>query len=729
MAATAGPRIRRTAQNTQFTYNLNRRINTVQTYPVLSPQGASIVIYGHQDGVTVIWRGGKPFKASVYEASSRGTKSKQNGSNAPADDAVMIIDSDDDTAPATGAFIDKPEFEANVSTEDTHPNVTQTLDLSLGTAVSQIAVLPMTPCTSEDAAWEGFDILREKMIFAVSCATREVYLITIPLTPPSPASKTRQELRDNLLADKAGNGKWGETLTLLGGQQKPSNGLAMSFVKPKPTSERSKSSERSRSTGRTTSHVVVASHSREASGALRLWSVPLEKTAKDRPIEPFQTEFLPSPLTSISFNPTHSTQLLCNASQALRVYDYSQASMPPDDLSEGPFPSQGSWLISLYPPFARPSAIRKPIVAASWIAHGRAIITLLADGQWGIWDVDGVSPQGPALFGKPGSGVRGTALTSFSATGYVEGTSPLRTLGSQRTSGNNGDFVPMTPHSRREAPISGPQGSERLAAVTGGIHISPLPASATTTADESAVLWIGGAEHVVVIPAIMKFWDAQLRKGAGGGVNLFSGAQPTRMLRLNDLVVGLMGERCIDVGAIPKFGLSETFTNEGLPIEVIVCGESRLVVIRESATAVGTRIGNVRGSFQRKLSERARISSAVTALPRQPLPASQAYNLSIHPRRALSSTPTFPTQPGKTTDTILPSTENSDATPVQHPTRSRTGFAFADSLAAAADVMQDDEDEERDVEVEMLDIMEIDRELDAMTDGRGRGRKKVVFDS
>ncbi|KAF3014688.1 hypothetical protein E8E14_004560 [Neopestalotiopsis sp. 37M] len=725
MAANAGPRVRRTAQNTQHTYNLNRRVHAVQTYPVLSPQGATVILYGHEDGVTVIWRGGKRFKESTYSETTHVAHSKQNG-NAAAADAVMILDSDEDDAPSgKNAFVDKPEFEEGAEDDQsTQSEITQTLDLSLGTSVNCIATLPMTPCSAEDAAWEEAEILKEKIVFVVSCASREVYYITLPLTPPSPRSKARDDLKENLLASKAGNGKWGETLTLLNGQQKPSDGLAMTLIKPKVLSERSKSNERSRSTGRAAPRAVVAAHSAEGSGMLCLWDVPLEKPAKDRPIEPFQTEILPSPLKGISFNPTHSTQLLCNASpHAVRIYDYAQASMAPDDLSEGPFPSQGSWLISLYPPFARPTASRKAILAASWIAHGRAVLVLLMDGQWGIWDIDGVSPQGPALFGKPGSGVKGAALTSFSCSGHIEGTSPLRSFGSQRASAVSSDFVPMTPHTRREAPIS-VAGPERIATVQGGILVTPLPARATTTSDESAVLWIGGAEHVVVVPGILKFWEAQLRKGVGGGVNLFSGAQPTRMVKLTDLVVGLMGERCVGVGAIPKADAGEGSNNEGLPIEVIISGESRLVVVRESETAVGTRIGGVKGSFHRKLSQGARSTGAVTVYPQPALPPSKEYNLSVRKRGTLGRAPI---QTEQSSETVLPSTETPDFGP-----SSFSGFDLAKNLNTAADAMEVDNQEERDfeqeLETDMLGLMDIEQTLDSMEDDRGRGRKKVNFE-
>ena len=52
------------------------RVHTVQTYPVLSPQGATVVLYGHEDGLTIVWRGGRRFKASVYDDLAQKQKAK-----------------------------------------------------------------------------------------------------------------------------------------------------------------------------------------------------------------------------------------------------------------------------------------------------------------------------------------------------------------------------------------------------------------------------------------------------------------------------------------------------------------------------------------------------------------------------------------------------------------------------------------------------------------------------
>ncbi|KAL0939759.1 uncharacterized protein CTRU02_206370 [Colletotrichum truncatum] len=712
------PRVRRTSQNTQYTYNLSRRIHNVKTYPVQSPQGATILLYGHDNGVTIVWKGGRRFKPTKKPLPSP----KQNG--AP-DDAVMIIDSDEDEPPAKSSkasapFIDKPEFED--AEEDTpYPEIIQTLDLSLGTAALHLAVLPMTPCPAEDAAWEGADVLKEKMVFTVACATNEVYVVTLPLTPPSPESKARPELRSSLLAGKAGSGQWGERVIFLGGQYKHSEGVAMSLIKPKTSSNSERIREQSGASQKP--RLVVASHTREAAGTLRLWDVPLDVQPGEASgrINPFQTEYLPSPLSSISFNPTHLTQLLTVASpHAVRIYDFALPSLPPDDQATGPFPSQGSWLLSLFQPFTRPTSTRKPILDAAWIAHGRAVLALLADGTWGIWDVDGASPLGGSILGKNSSGIKGAALTAFSATGHVEGTGPLRTTAAVPRSNGNGDFVPMTPHSRRDAAASLSAGGslERLVAIRGGIAVTPLPGSGSGSADESVVLWIGGLDNVSVIPAVSRFWDSQLRRGSGGGVNLFSGTTPTKMIRLHDLSTGLLGERCCGVGAAVNFAKLED-NDGGLQIEVLVMGESRLVIVHESEDAPGAKIGGVVSTRRRLFGDKkAEPPSAIIVHPRPDQPRNVSFNLSVNKTRSLR-----PKSRGR--DSSVPDDDPThDFTlPIGRP---KSGFGFAETLSAAAD-LQDDVTT-RDVEVEMLDILEIDRALENMEDDRGSGRKKVFFE-
>ena len=756
-------------------YTLNRRVHDVKTYPILSPQGATVLIYGHENGLTLVWRGGRRLKPVKREEGKRNGTAKA--------EVINLLDSDEETAPATAStFVDKPEFEdRSTDDEGAHPEIVQTLDLALGSAVLHVAVLPIAPCEASDASP---DILQQKMVFAISCATTDTYVITLPLTPPSHESKQRPDLSANLLAGNAGNGKWGEKMIQLGGQGRTTDGLAMTLVKRRAAStERSRSPARSRvANAPAATRVIVAAHSKEASGTLQLWDVDVgaKPAAGGRPLEPFQTEYLPGPLSGVAFNPKHSTQLLAiDAPRGVRIYDYSIASVPSDDISDGPFPSQGSWLLTLYAPFARGSSsstARKPIVAAAWIAHGQAILTLLADGQWGIWDIDGAGPSingtSTSLFGKAGAGLRGAALTSFSVTGQVEGTSPLRNPAARRS---EGDFVPMTPHSRRDVLASSLSGGpERLASVRGGIEVVQLPTVRSGPSDETAVLWLGGADHVVaVIPGVSRFWDAQVRKSAGGGVNLFSGAQPSRMVRITDLNAGLMGERCCGISAVVRF--PQRFPaepGEELPVEILIKGESRLVFVRESDDPSATAASFLSArSRKRQLALHAPASEPATAIivhPRPDKPAAVSFNLSVSKRGSLRDPPKPPILGGgigsnQSQDTLYPGTatnsfassrygdlllgggdgggESQETAAFSFPGDEITmtqsmmmvperGLGFANDLDEAANAT-DDEDaaEERNVEEEMLDIMEIDRALEEMEEDRDTGAQHVFFET
>ncbi|KAL0468611.1 hypothetical protein QR685DRAFT_479821 [Neurospora intermedia] len=763
------PRTRRTPQSTQFTYPLKSRVYDIKTYPVQTAQGSTVLIYGHENGVALIWRGGRKLKTSKNAAGAA-----QNGGKP--EDAVMIIDSDDESPaiPST-PFVDKPEFDDTVTTDASSlADIVQTLDLAFGTAVHHIAVLPMPTCTAQDEAWNGAQILKEKLVFAVTCANGDVFVVTLPLTPPSNESKARPVLKNSLLAGNAGKGAWGETLTLLAGQRKPSGGVAITLVKEQPGSESSQSRKGS------VTRVVVAAHTCEASGTLRFWDVPLDATpGTTARVEPFQTEYLPSPLGGISFNPLHVTQLLVvDPAHAVRIYDYSIPSLPSDDTSEGPFPTQGSWLISLYQPFARGtdmSTSRKPVVSAEWMAHGRAILVLLADGQWGIWDIDNANPttaSSAGLFTKASSGLRGSALTQFSISGYLEGTAtglqPQRNLPTT-TQKSAPLIVPSAVSSSASAP-------EKLATVRGGVYVSQLPLPRNGLGEESAILWLSntGADHTnpiaCTIPILSRFWDVQLQRT---GSNLWTSSTPpaARMLRLTDLNAGLLGERLTAATAIPRSTGSLTESTEGkqLPIETILLGESRMVVIHENedafdqaaaaaATAAGPFSSTERRLIPLPARKKARLdltsgtAKAIIAFPKPEQPSSMAFNLSLarpengekllKPKllEAATKSPSASFDGAGSTQEIdeggvAPDSQDTVAFSAYGGGKSQsqgrdTGLLFINDLNFAADVEDDkSEAEGRDIEAELMDIMEIDRELEEMESQRGKqGTKRVFFE-
>lgn len=707
----------------------------------------------------------------------------------------MILDSDSDggaasTPPASAAYVDRPVFEDAPPTEtpeDGFPEVQQTLDLALGTAALHVAVLPLAPSASKDAE-PAF--LREQMVFAVTCATTDVYVITLPLTPPSHESKERPQLQSSLLASNAGRGAFGETLIPLGGQSKPSNGVALTLAKQKATPATTTSATR---TGGTASilptRVIVVAHSREASGTLRLWDVTVGAKRSvsasallslDRPLEPFQTEFLQTPLAAVAFNPTHPTRLLAASPQdAVRVYDYATPAIPSDYVSEGPFPTQGSWLLSLYPPFARSqttSAVRKPIVSAAWVAHGHAIIVLLADGQWGVWDIDRAGSTTSVLGGWSATpGVRGAALTAFNISGHIEGTSPLRNPVASTRKSAEGEFVPMTPHTRRDALASTFSGKvEGLVALRGGVEVvQQCSVRGNNTSSESAVLWLGGADYIVaVIPDVARFWDAQLRGSHGGGVNLFSGSRPARMTRLAELNTSLLGERCCGVSAFPQsirpngMGEEEDLfpTNGKLPIELLIQGESRLVVVRESnEDGFSGDLNSRLLAASRKRKAGSAVGTAIVVEPRPRPPGTVAFDLGTNKQKSVRgilrapTAPQFDVRPGVSRSLFQPhsrpalpaepaatASNGSQKTPfdenaneitftqsmmVPQKPRVESNLAFADNLDDAANASNDEEAaNDRNVEEEMLNIMEIDQVLEAMEEHQNTDKQNVFFE-
>ena len=523
--------------------------------------------------MTIVWRGGRPFKPG--QGSSAAAK-KPNGT----DDMVMILDSDDE-GPSTPSFEDKPEFEdveEELDPSRPYPSIIQCLDLYFGTDVFHLALLPAPILKTEDASWPGVDTLKQKIVFTAACADNSVRLVTLPLTPPSPLSKSRDDFRTSFTAANAGNGKWGETVVILGGHQKPSNGVSMTVELP---SQEAKGDPRS--TASAGPHLIVASHSREVTGLLLLFRVPI--LSRNAHFEPFQRLYLASPAKSIAFNPAltdpPANQLLvADSTGACRIYDYKLLSniAPTDDPASHPVAERGTWLLTLYPGFQKQSEAasqsigahagfgRKTIVDADWVSNGRAIIVLLEDGEWGVWDIEGVGPGAPRGFiGR--QGIKGGSLSQFSLTGFIEGSRALRSMAPQTSSSK---FAPMTPGTRKTVDLFGNRDMNGPA--RGQISIVEVPStSATKAAEESIVLWLG--ESYTVISSLSKYWAAAKTSGRA---NPFSGTPGAPMIKLEK--IDLHGERCSGIEQIAKSS-APLGSSTALSSEIIVLGERRLLIL------------------------------------------------------------------------------------------------------------------------------------------------------
>ncbi|KAI9825374.1 MAG: hypothetical protein M1819_000540 [Sarea resinae] len=580
-------------------YELPHRIYTAKVYPTPSPNGSTIIVYGHEHGLRILWRGGRPLKVTAPPKE----KVQVNGAGGNSD-AIMIIDSDEDEAPPPAPklpLLDEPEFEdeeEEFDPSEPYLPIIQELDLILGTDVMEISFPSISPRTHAKYSSQPA-LFSQSLVIAAACADRSVRVITLPLLPPSRASKERTELKDNVTLGNCGNGAWGERMVTIGGNsghQDVPTSISISFTSqvtpssredtdmdegdglsrnPRSTSKRrstSRSQSRSGSRGREWD-LLVASYSDEISGLLLISRLPLASTDKSSQnistghIIPSQTQYLSAPAKSIHFNPSlypskrHSQLLISDTRGAIRIYDCLSHPSRHRSSSYGfSSSSQGSWLISLYAPFASPpkdaptTSARKQIISATWIVGGRAVAVLLADGEWGIWDIEGVGPTAPkSLLGAAGTGtvgISGGATTSFSLRGWVDGSSASSTAsrrdvsartggGGSNSSGRSGKLAPMTPSTRRvreEALFSGPAGTTS----SGGIPHGSLSVSSRQSTtnddddhdhDETVLIYYGA--NLFAIPSLLSYWRRQSQSSSSGG-SLFN-TSPDRILKIQGL--------------------------------------------------------------------------------------------------------------------------------------------------------------------------------------------------
>ncbi|KAE8442015.1 hypothetical protein EG329_003916 [Mollisiaceae sp. DMI_Dod_QoI] len=566
----SSPRVSKNPQNTQLSYELPHRVHTAKAYPILSSNGSTIILYGHENGVKIVWRGGRPFRTSQPAPAPA---QKTNGGG-----AVISLDSDDEGESAK-PFEDIPEFEEDEEELDPlrpYPSTLQVLDLCFNTDVLDLAILPSSVLKADGPSWRGLESLKQKLIFTAACADNTVRLVTLPLSPPSPASKARSELRTDFTLATAGKGKWGETVTLLTGHQKPSNGLSMTADSIGEPGALVKADSNPNSTE---PHLVVASHSQEVTGLLRLYRVSIKSPQNH--VGPFQSIYLSSPAKAISFNPALSEQyssrlLVADSIGACRIYDHKLLIKAAEDSSETPLAEQGTWLLSLYTGFqntkndSQTSAAaaytgfgRKSIIDAQWVSGGKAILVLLNDGEWAVWDVEGAGVAASrGLLGR--QGIKGGSKSEYSLTGYLDGAIKSRSSGPPQMTSSK--FAPMTPGTRKTVE---PFGSRSLTvSARGQISVMDIPsASPTSPLEESVLFWFG--ETYAVIPNLAKYWSAHKHGGSG---NLFTGPSGARLIKLEN--IDLQGERCSGVEQIPK-----SPTSSGLSADVLILGEHRFTII------------------------------------------------------------------------------------------------------------------------------------------------------
>jgi hypothetical protein len=400
--------------------------------------------------------------------------------------------------------------------------------------------------------------------------------------------------------------------------------------------------------------VLLASHSEEGSGIIFVFRIPILgnnsgsngyniSTSHEMPL---QTLYLSSPAITMSFNPSqypsarHTQLLIVDSKGAVRIYDCCSTLPKVSGSATGRHSSgystssinEGSWLGSFYPGFAsrdfgsvemsiastKSSSMgvsrntnRKSIVDAQWVNGGRGIISLMADGEWGVWDIEGMGPgsrRSDILGGEIGrQRVQGGANTRWNLNSRVDKSSINPGRRSEELASSNGKpsylkFAPMTPSTRKTRQESLFSSSSKLGATSGynrgGISVSSSSAPGSSKPDvDLIIIWF--EDTVIKIPNLRAYWEAQLKNGSPSNsrnpLNLGSEAFPqTRAMKLEN--VDLRREKCCGVNHFPMIPVKGPLPPKAIgrhvevnkiarsPFgdfrgEILVTGEHRLIIL------------------------------------------------------------------------------------------------------------------------------------------------------
>ena len=231
---------------------------------------------------------------------------------------------------------------------------------------------------------------------------------------------------------------------------------------------------------------------------------------------------------------------------------------------------------------------------ASWVLGGRAVLALLEDGEWGIWDIEGAGPSTTAtsqrLFKGQGgvSGIQGGALTRFALRSSVPipGQEASKAQQSDPDNIRSGRLAPMTPHTRKlrsDGLFRGGDAGSLSNATLGGFvhgsicvteHSQSTSQSSSTATDELILLGFGNT--IIWIPSLLSFWRAEM-----SGKGSFDSSTALRPSLIPALQLG--GERQARIDSLPRTLRAASNGPVGVrseeTLDVLISTEHRLIAL------------------------------------------------------------------------------------------------------------------------------------------------------
>ncbi|CAK4034224.1 hypothetical protein DOTSEDRAFT_91513 [Lecanosticta acicola] len=531
------PRVTKRERKLHLSYELPHRIHDAQIYPITAPNGSTLIIYGHSQGLRLLWRGGRRRRDGSTTARTNGARQDQ----------LMVLD-DDDTPDAE--FEDEEE---ELDQDCPYASITQELDLSMEWDVLRVAV----PSLNSSALTPP--LLRKNALVTIALSNGTVMLLQIPLNPP--AERAKDQARMQIY----------DTRNELAGKGPVPSNVAVKFF---PVDSHASTGLKRQQEG-VEGHLLIASAFR----ALNIWTMSVmahELAGEEQSMfQRFQTVPLSSPSTCLSFHPSvRSAQvLLVDISGAARIYDPHALKTAPkrpgssDSQLEAPKATgaPGKWITTYLTGFhseqdvAPGLARRKKILDAKWVNSGKGVLALMDDGQWGVWDVLGTLRSENHIQGFVLEGY----LSSSPVGDAVESNKPKKGLS---------NLAPMTPNTRKAKSQELFTGAPKVAGVAsrGGISVSSTTPRTGQT-DESVVMWYN--TDVYSIASMQQFW--QRSTSSGGSVGSM---HAPAMAHLTD--IDLISENITSVSQFRSQFSSAGIGHMNTRRDLLISGEHRALILQ-----------------------------------------------------------------------------------------------------------------------------------------------------
>lgn len=533
------PRISRREKKLHLSYDLPNRIHCSAIYPLPAPNGSEVIIYGHDRGLRVLWRGGNRRKESAGRSAAR---SRSNG----ADHGVIDDDVDDIPQWQDGAHDQEDSNEYDDFNEEddpdcAYPHIIQDLDIPHDSPVLHIAV----PSISPTAAAQLSQYARDHIIVAQVCANGEVSVKALPLEPPTTTEKqhNRRSFYHEWLGECVSNPR----------------SLALKIV---PNQEYPHGCQ-----------LLVAT----GGASLSLWELHVRRQDEFSSRELLRQSGWISAV-AFPFSRSQDRLLVSERSGAVRVFDPSQTSSTngrptsKDSGTSGPVGGEvaGRWIMSYSAPFrtshpSPTSARRKNVLATAWVLSGRAILVLLEDGEWGVWDMQGATQAGKNV-------------EDFALRGYLGSSAPAESA----ESGKQKKLAPMTPNTRRTKSDNLFSGPEKVTGVapSGCITVSPTGTRSGAT-DESVIIYYNN--EIYSISSMQNFWQRSTSNSAGGIGSLYTPG----LTHVTD--INLMNENITSISQFASKSMTGTLGQMNVSRDLLVSTESRFIILQHLASPTASR--------------------------------------------------------------------------------------------------------------------------------------------